>query len=67
MTDFLGRGNPFDPNIATNTQNNFSGSGKKQKADKVTATMAARVVDILPSGNLVIEGQREIIVDQESR
>jgi len=64
---FLGRGNPFDPNIATNTQNNFSGSGKKQKADKVTATMAARVVDILPSGNLVIEGQREIIVDQEKQ
>jgi flagellar L-ring protein precursor FlgH len=31
------------------------------------ATIAARVVDVLPSGNLVIEGQREIIVDQEKQ
>ncbi|MCA1933003.1 MAG: flagellar basal body L-ring protein FlgH [Calditerrivibrio sp.] len=67
ITDFLGKGQPFVPEIKEDTKNSFSGSGKKQKSDKVTATMAARVIDILASGNLVIEGQREIVVDQEKQ
>ncbi|MEF3254561.1 MAG: flagellar basal body L-ring protein FlgH, partial [Deferribacterales bacterium] len=50
MNDFLGKGQPFSPEVKADTNNSFSGSGKKQKSDKVTATMAARVIDILPSG-----------------
>jgi flagellar L-ring protein precursor FlgH len=67
MTNFLNKGNAFDPTVAADTSNSFNGSGAKQKSDKVTATIAARIVDILPSGNLVIEGNREILVDQEKQ
>jgi flagellar L-ring protein precursor FlgH len=67
MTNFLNKGNSFDPTVAADTSNSFNGSGAKQKSDKVTATIAARIVDILPSGNLVIEGNREILVDQEKQ
>jgi flagellar L-ring protein precursor FlgH len=67
MDDFLDQGNPFSPTIATNTANTFNGQGSKKKSDTVQATIAARIVDILPSGNLVIEGNREIIVDQEKQ
>ncbi|MCX8083858.1 MAG: flagellar basal body L-ring protein FlgH [Calditerrivibrio sp.] len=67
MKNFLGSGSPFNPDIQESTKNSFTGQGKKQKSDQVKATMAARVVDVLPSGNLVIEGQREIIVDQEKQ
>ncbi|KAA0258766.1 flagellar basal body L-ring protein FlgH [Deferribacter autotrophicus] len=67
MTNFLNSGNKFDPNIDASTNNSFSGKGQKQKSDTVTATIAARVIDVLPSGNLVIEGHREIVVDQEKQ
>ncbi len=67
VKNFLGSGQPFDPTVKESTKNSFTGQGKKQKSDQVKATMAARVVDVLPSGNLVIEGQREIIVDQEKQ
>ncbi|MGA1863332.1 flagellar basal body L-ring protein FlgH [Deferribacter thermophilus] len=67
MNNFLNSGNQFDPNIDASTSNSFNGKGQKQKSDQVTATIAARVVDVLPSGNLVIEGHREIIVDQEKQ
>ncbi|MBC7195750.1 MAG: flagellar basal body L-ring protein FlgH [Deferribacterales bacterium] len=67
MTNFLKKGNAFDPTVAASTSNSFTGSGAKKKSDSVSATIAARIVDILPSGNLVIEGNREILVDQEKQ
>jgi flagellar L-ring protein precursor FlgH len=67
MTNFLNSGKPFDPTIGANTANSFNGQGSKKKSDTVQATIAARIIDILPSGNLVIEGNREIIVDQEKQ
>jgi flagellar L-ring protein precursor FlgH len=65
--NFLGMGQPFNPSVGAQTTNDFQGDGSKQKADSVQATIAARIIDILPSGNLVIEGNREIVVDQEKQ
>jgi len=67
VTNFLGKGNPFDPTITADASNSFTGNGTKSKADSVTATVAARIIEILPSGNFVIEGHREIIVDKEKQ
>lgn len=65
--NFLGSGSGFQPSIGTSTNNSHSGQGSTVKSDKITATIAARIVDIMPSGNLVIEGNREIIIDQEKQ
>jgi len=67
INNFLGMGNPLDPTVQADTNNSFNGNGQIQKSDSVTATIAARVVNVLPSGNLVIEGHREIIVDGEKQ
>jgi len=67
MNNFLGTGNEFNPAIGTTTSESFAGNGSKSKSDTVSATIAARVIEVLPSGNLVIEGNREIIVDQEKQ
>lgn len=67
ITNFLGKGNPLDPSLESDSSATFKGSGKKSKSDSLNATIAARIIDILPSGNLVIEGQREIIIDQEKQ
>ncbi len=67
MTNFLGSGKDFDPTIKAATKNSFSGQGKKSKSDVVKATVATRVIGLLPSGNMVIKGSREIIVDQEKQ
>ena len=67
INNFLNSGQPFNPSIGANTSNSFSGQGSKARSDSISATIAARVVEILPSGNLIIEGQREIVVDQEKQ
>jgi flagellar L-ring protein precursor FlgH len=51
-----------DPTSLANTKsdNGFKGSGATNRASTLTALMTARVADVLPSGDLVVEGVREI-------
>lgn len=67
VNNFLGSGAAFQPSIGATTGNSHQGQGSNKKSDSFTATIAARIVDIMPSGNLVIEGSREIIIDQEKQ
>ncbi|PLX67825.1 MAG: flagellar biosynthesis protein FlgH [Denitrovibrio sp.] len=63
----LGTGNDLSMDNSLGSSSSFSGSGTKSKTDTITGTIAARVTEVLPSGNLVIEGHREIIVDHEKQ
>lgn len=67
VNDFLGSGSGLSPNIGATTNNTYSGAGSISKSDTVRATLAARIIDIMPSGNLVIEGNREIIIDRDKQ
>ncbi len=54
--------------INANTPNNdFSGSGETTRTGSLSATLSARVVDVLPNGNLAIEGKREIYINNEKK
>lgn len=55
----------IDPtNLAgVNSNTNFKGAGSTTRASALTATMTARVADVLPNGDLVIEGVREIDIN----
>jgi len=67
ISNVLGSGNPLNMDNSLESSDSFSGSGSKSKSDTIQGTIAARVTQVLPSGNLVIEGHREIIVDQEKQ
>lgn len=67
ITNFLGSGNALDMNNDLQSSNQFSGSGSKSKTDTIQGTIAARVTEVLPSGNLIIEGHKELIVDNEKQ
>lgn len=53
--------------LKANTTNNFAGTGETTRTGSVTATIAARVVEVLPTGNLAVEGKREIYVNNEKK
>jgi len=67
VSNLLGTGNALNLDNSLSSSNTFQGNGAKSKTDRVTGTIAARVIEVLPSGNLVIEGHREIIVDNEKQ
>lgn len=55
----------FNPTNATDRK--FSGSSQLTSGRTFIDTMAATVVDILPNGNLVVEGYRSRVVSGEER
>jgi flagellar L-ring protein precursor FlgH len=44
----------------------FSGSGTTSRSERLEARVAATVRQVLPNGNLFIEGHREILVNREA-
>lgn len=55
----------IDPtNLAgVNSNSDFKGAGSTTRAGALTATLTARVAEVLPNGDLVIEGVREIDIN----
>ena len=52
---------------ANSPNNDFTGTGATTRAGSLSATITARVMDVLPNGNLTIEGKREIYVNNEKK
>jgi flagellar L-ring protein precursor FlgH len=55
------------PAIKLNSKQNFEGGGRISNAEKVSARIAVRVVDVLPNNNMVIEGTRQISFSGETQ
>jgi flagellar L-ring protein precursor FlgH len=55
----------IDPSnlISAKTNTSFKGGGTTNRAGDVTAVITARVAEVLPNGDLVVEGVREIEIN----
>ena len=53
----LTKGGNF-PALNLSAKQDFDGGGKISNSEKITSKIAVRVVDVLPNGNLVLEGRR---------
>jgi flagellar L-ring protein precursor FlgH len=51
--------------IGTNFSNSFDGEGSSDRSGQVTASIAARVTEVLPNGNLSLFGRRAMKVNNE--
>ncbi len=55
-------------NLANATSNtSLDGSGTTSRTTTLTATITARVIDVLPNGYLVIEGTKSVLVNSENQ
>jgi flagellar L-ring protein precursor FlgH len=65
----LERGIPLGATDLANTSSNrsFSGSGATNRTDTLTANIAAVVTQVMPNGLLVIQGQREVMMNYEKQ
>lgn len=53
--------------VNVNSDHDITGEGKIDRSENINMTMAAIVTQILPNGNMVIEGSQEIRVNYELR
>ena len=58
---------PTPAPLAVSGTTTFTGGGQIQNTQTITAQAAVQVVDVLPNGNLVIEGVREISFSKEKQ
>lgn len=55
------------PALKTSAAQGFDGGGQINNSEKITARIAVRVIDVLPNGNLVIEGTRKVSFSGETQ
>lgn len=53
--------------IDATASSKFDGSGSTSRKETLTATITAKVIDLLPNGNLQIEGRRNVRVNNEDQ
>lgn len=53
--------------VGAETSEKHDGSGSTSRSSQLTAVMTAKVMDVLPNGNLIIDGRREVIVNNETQ
>lgn len=46
-------------------ENGFDGSGSTSRSGTLTAVVTAVVTEVLPNGNLMIEGRREVVINRD--
>jgi flagellar L-ring protein precursor FlgH len=65
----VGSGDLSDINYGASAgwNNKFGGTGGTKRQGSLEGTMSARIVEITPEGNLVIEGERMITVNGENQ
>jgi flagellar L-ring protein precursor FlgH len=59
----------IDPStlVVTKAEKEFEGTGKTTRKGKLTTSISALVKEVLPNGNLVIEGKRKMVVNNETQ
>jgi len=57
----------LDKLLSADTSSKFDGSGSTTRKEKLNATITAQVVDVLANGNLLIEGRRNVMVNNEDQ
>ncbi len=53
--------------LNASTNSTYKGSGSTTRKENLNATISARVMDVLPNGNLLIEGHRHVMVNHEDQ
>lgn len=61
----IGTLNGVTPNLSYKSARTFTGGGTVTDSNTVSATVSTQVVEVLPNGNLVVSGSREVTLSGE--
>ncbi len=58
-------GTTISPSVAASSSSSFEGTGKTSRKGDITGSVSARVMRVLPNGDLMINGKKQIRVNGE--
>ena len=50
--------------LGLNSKNEFDGSGESKSEQAFTSTITATVIEVLPNGNLLVSGEKQVAINQ---
>ncbi|MCP5102913.1 MAG: flagellar basal body L-ring protein FlgH [bacterium] len=53
--------------VGATTNNSNAGEGESTRESTLSAYISARVIDVMPNGNMVIEAKKEVMVNKEKQ
>lgn len=66
-SNLFGKGKTFSPNVGGRMEDKFEGSGATSRTGKIVGTITARVVEVMPNGNLSLEARKDITINNEKQ
>jgi flagellar L-ring protein precursor FlgH len=57
----------FNPSIKGSGKSDFKGEGDTNREGALNATITAKVVEVMPNGNLVLESRKELTINNETQ
>ena len=67
LPNLWGHGNTLSPAVKASAASNFKGDGATSQSGDLIGTITAKVVEVQPNGNLVIESRKEITLNKETQ
>jgi len=67
LKDFYKGANIFEPKAEGSGKSEFKGKGDTTREGKLIATITAKVVEVMPNGNLVLEARKEMTINNEKQ
>jgi flagellar L-ring protein precursor FlgH len=65
LSGFYKNRNIFSPTVRGQASSDFAGEGDTRREGRLVGTITAKVVEVLPNSNLIIESRKEIVVNNE--
>jgi flagellar L-ring protein precursor FlgH len=67
LKNLWGGQTPFVPAAAGHANTAFTGTGNTTRAGQLIGTITAKVVEVMPNGNLVLQSRKEITINNEKQ
>jgi len=67
LKNLYGHGNTFTPGVAGSATNDFQGSGATSRVGSLVGTITAKIVEVMPNNNLVLEARKELTINNEKQ
>jgi len=67
LKDLYKGSNVFSPSVAGTAKTDFKGKGDTNREGKLIANISAKVVEVMPNGNLMLEARKELTINNEKQ
>jgi flagellar L-ring protein precursor FlgH len=67
LKGFYKGSNVFSPTVKGKGKSDFKGDGNTAREGKLIGTITAKIVELMPNGNLVLESRKDITINREKQ